>query len=153
MNKQTGFTLVELVVVIVILGLLAATALPKFINVTSNARYASLEGVAGGLRSAASLARSQYIVNGSKTATTVTMDNSSVVVLDETTYPGLGGRPTAAATGMQVAMPNPDGFTVTSGTNTLTYTPTGGVAGTCSVTYTDNAVGDPVVVTGSNSAC
>jgi len=51
MNKQAGFTLIELVMVIVILGILAATALPKFVNLSAEARDAALLGVAGAVSS------------------------------------------------------------------------------------------------------
>ena len=52
MKKQAGFTLIELVMVIVILGILAAVALPKFVNLSGDAKQAALSGYAGALASA-----------------------------------------------------------------------------------------------------
>lgn len=54
-KQNAGFTLIELIIVIVILGILAAIAAPRFINMGSDARIASLEGLEGSLRSAANL--------------------------------------------------------------------------------------------------
>lgn len=52
MKKQAGFTLIELVMVIVVLGILAAVAIPKFIDLTSNAQTAAINGIAGSLSAA-----------------------------------------------------------------------------------------------------
>ncbi len=64
MGKSRGFSLIELVVVIVVLGILAVTALPRFLDVTEEAKNASVEGVAGGYATAVLLVRSQWEAKG-----------------------------------------------------------------------------------------
>ena len=65
MNKLQGFTLIELVVVIVILGILATTALPKFINLSDDALQAKVQANAGALRSGVNLAHLKWHALGS----------------------------------------------------------------------------------------
>jgi MSHA pilin protein MshB len=88
MKKQSGFTLIELVIVVVILGFLAVTAIPKFLDLTEQAKQANIEGMAGGFATGVSLVRAQWEAEGRTndgTKNTTTYDGVNLVLTTEAT--------------------------------------------------------------------
>jgi MSHA pilin protein MshB len=79
-RKQQGFTIIELVVVILLLGILAATALPRFIDVTEQAHDSAFSGTAGGFTTGIALFRAQWVGRGQQAVDTVFSEYGSLRV-------------------------------------------------------------------------
>jgi len=81
-GRSQGFTLIELVIVIILLGLLAAAALPRLLNATDSAEIAALEGVAGGFSTAVAIAHAQWAADGNSTGAATAAANKVLIDLD-----------------------------------------------------------------------
>ncbi|MGR2766199.1 type II secretion system protein [Photobacterium ganghwense] len=82
MKRQGGFTLIELVVVIVILGILAVTAAPRFLNLQDDARNSALQGLKGAINGAAGITYGKAAIDGAEkdVSAAVTTDAGNVLV-------------------------------------------------------------------------
>jgi MSHA pilin protein MshA len=144
-----GFTLIELVVVITILGILAAFAIPKFVALDTQARISTIKGLAGSVKSAAALARSMAMATGATAQ--VTMEGVNVTLANQ--YPDASAGGIAAAVNANIAAGGD--FTFAPGGATATWTKVGAPApATCEVTYVPaTAAGLPPVVTAITGGC
>jgi MSHA pilin protein MshA len=134
-HTQGGFTLIELVVVITILGILAAFAVPRFISLEEQARIAAVEAVAGSVRSGAALAHAMWLAGGQ--VSPVTMDGANVAVNAQ-------GYPTTAS--IADVLSDSSGFSFNAGVFTKTDGAGNDIAN-CLVTYALDANGFPQVTT------
>ncbi len=100
MKQQNGFTLIELVIVIVILGILAVTAAPKFLGLQNDARHAALEGLKGTVNGAANIVYGKSAVKGTEIDATGNIVNGTNTV--ETAF----GYPTATEAGIVASLNN-----------------------------------------------
>ena len=139
-NSESGFTLIELVVVITILGILAAFAIPRFASLETEARIAAIQGLAGSVRSSAALAHSLSL----------TQNNPPTVSVEGNVINMTNGYPISAD--IDDTLADFTGFDFADAAGTGTFTPPGTpTPADCSGAYTTAGAGlsPAIVVDGS----
>jgi MSHA pilin protein MshA len=147
MTKETrGFTLIELIVVILILGILAAIAAPKFVDLTGSARRAALNGLRAAVSSAATLANAYSVAQGLTPGATVTIEGTPVSMVN--------GYPSQSSGGIDAAVRFDASTFQTSGTMNFQVL-TAPTPAQCSFLYTQAAftTQPPTIGTATSTGC
>jgi MSHA pilin protein MshA len=147
-SQTRGFTLIELVVVITILGILAAFAVPRFVALDGQARSATISALAGSVKSSAALARGLAMASGTAATGSVSMEGQSITLVNY--YPD-------AATVASAVNTATSDFTFVAGspaaTGTAVWTKVGATTpANCTVSYTPALTATSAPTVSSNTA-
>lgn len=145
-KQQGGFTLIELIMVIVILGILAAFALPRFANLGADARRSTMQGVEGAIKSASAISHAAWLATGTNPAS-ITLEGSNVAMVNG--YPSAAGIVVAAnITGGATAAATGDFIVNTTATATTVQAKGATDVTQCQVVYTQSAAANtaPTIV-------
>ena len=150
MKRSAGFTLIELVIVIVILGILAVTAAPKFLNLQSDARASTLKGLKAAMESSSSIVYSKAVILGKDTSTTGDEEVDGI----KTKF----GYPTQTVGGIDKAVDLSTGDWASAATSTgFAFWPAdlaSGVSASCNVNYVaPTTSGSRPTITAKDSGC
>ena len=146
MKRSAGFTLIELVIVIIILGILAVTAAPKFLNLQNDAKKAAADGVKAAVASSAQIVYSKAVILGLETSAVAT---GAVTVADGKKVDLVYGYPAATLAGIGNAADIDPTWRPTFSRGTVSYATSGS---TCTVVYTE-ASSTTVGATTAKSDC
>lgn len=154
-GPAAGFTLIELVIVITIVGILAAVALPRFVNLQRDARISKAQAIFGTVKAAAYLAKARCEVDLAQGLSGVCTSSAGQVNMDGALVAMANRYPDASSGGIDVASQISAAESVTiAGSNPRTYDVIGAsIPGQCRISYTAAAANQAPLITLDTSGC